>query len=163
MLKKTLLTGISSLALLLLSTTSIADENSAPKSWVGGIDHLGLTVSNLNASKAFFTDVLGFKTLGNDPAYPAYFLSNNKITITLWRVKNDEKRAEFNRAENVGLHHLALSVESIKKLSELHTHLKMQNNIIIEFAPENLGKGPTQHMMIREPSGNRIEFIARGN
>ncbi len=156
MLKQKLLLSLSSL--LLLSASAIADTN-----WVGGVDHLGLTVSNLDASKAFFTDVLGFKTLGNDPAYPAYFLSNNKITITLWRVKNDEKRVEFNRAENVGLHHLALSVESIKKLSELHTHLKMQNNIIIEFAPENLGNGPTQHMMIREPSGNRIEFIARGN
>ncbi|QCU73641.1 MULTISPECIES: VOC family protein [Pseudoalteromonas] len=156
MLKQKLLLSLSSL--LLLSASAIADTN-----WVGGVDHLGLTVSNLDASKAFFTDVLGFKTLGNDPAYPAYFLSNNKITITLWRVKNDAKRVEFNRAENVGLHHLALSVESIKKLSELHEHLKMQNNIIIEFAPENLGSGPTQHMMIREPSGNRIEFIARGN
>lgn len=156
MLKQKLLLSLSSL--LLLSASAIADTN-----WVGGVDHLGLTVSNLDASKAFFTDVLGFKTLGNDPAYPAYFLSNNKITITLWRVKNDAKRVEFNRAENVGLHHLALSVESIKKLSELHKHLKMQNNIIIEFAPENLGSGPTQHMMIREPSGNRIEFIARGN
>lgn len=156
MLKQKLLLSLSSL--LLLSASAIADTN-----WVGGVDHLGLTVSNLDASKAFFTDVLGFKTLGNDPAYPAYFLSNNKITITLWRVKNDAKRVELNRAENVGLHHLALSVESIKKLSELHEHLKMQNNIIIEFAPENLGSGPTQHMMIREPSGNRIEFIARGN
>lgn len=156
MLKQKLLLSLSSL--LLLSASAIADTN-----WVGGVDHLGLTVSNLDASKAFFTDVLGFKTLGNDPAYPAYFLSNNKITITLWRVKNDAKRVGFNRAENVGLHHLALSVESIKKLSELHEHLKMQNNIIIEFAPENLGSGPTQHMMIREPSGNRIEFIARGN
>ncbi|MDC3213033.1 VOC family protein [Pseudoalteromonas distincta] len=156
MLKQKLLLSLSSL--LLLSASAIADTN-----WVGGVDHLGLTVSNLDASKAFFTDVLDFKTLGKDPAYPAYFLSNNKITITLWRVKNDAKRVEFNRAENVGLHHLALSVESIKKLSELHEHLKMQNNIIIEFAPENLGSGPTQHMMIREPSGNRIEFIARGN
>ncbi|MBH0076214.1 VOC family protein [Pseudoalteromonas sp. SWYJ118] len=161
MLKKTLLLSLS--PLLLLSASAIADTSKNVKNWVGGVDHLGLTVSNLDSSKVFFTDVLGFKVLGNDPTYPAYFLSNNKITITLWRVKNDDKRVEFNRAENVGLHHLALSVESIKKLSELHTHLKMQNNIIIEFAPENLGKGPTQHMMIREPSGNRIEFIARGN
>ncbi|MBH0035629.1 MAG: VOC family protein [Pseudoalteromonas sp.] len=161
MLKKTLLLSLS--PLLLLSASAISNTSQEVKSWVGGVDHLGLTVSNLDSSKVFFTDVLGFKTLGSDPTYPAYFLSNNKITITLWRVKNDEKRVEFNRAENVGLHHLALSVESIKKLSELHTHLKMQNNIIIEFAPENLGNGPTQHMMIREPSGNRIEFIARGN
>ncbi|MBH0030860.1 MULTISPECIES: VOC family protein [unclassified Pseudoalteromonas] len=161
MLKQKLLLSLS--PLLFLSASAIADTPKKIKNWVGGVDHLGLTVSNLDASEAFFTDVLGFKTLGNDPAYPAYFLSNNKITITLWRVKNDAKRVEFNRAENVGLHHLALSVESIKKLSELHEHLKMQNNIIIEFAPENLGSSPTQHMMIREPSGNRIEFIARGN
>ncbi|MBH0025749.1 VOC family protein [Pseudoalteromonas sp. SWN29] len=161
MLKNTLLLSLS--PLLLLSASAIADTSKNVKNWVGGVDHLGLTVSNLDSSKVFFTDVLGFKVLGNDPTYPAYFLSNNKITITLWRVKNDDKRVEFNRADNVGLHHLALSVESIKKLSELHEHLKMQNNIIIEFAPENLGKGPTQHMMIREPSGNRIEFIARGN
>lgn len=71
MLKQKLLLSLSSL--LLLSASAIADTN-----WVGGVDHLGLTVSNLDASKAFFTDVLGFKTLGNDPAYPAYFLSNNK-------------------------------------------------------------------------------------
>ncbi|KDC52923.1 VOC family protein [Pseudoalteromonas fuliginea] len=162
MLKKTLLASISSL--LLLSTTVIADvaPSSNVKNWVGGVDHLGLTVSDLDSSKVFFTDVLGFKVLGSDPSYPAYFLSNDKITITLWRVKNDEKRVEFNRAENVGLHHLALSVESIEKLAQLHDHLKTQNNIKIEFAPENLGKGPTKHMMIREPSGNRIEFIARG-
>ncbi|CAM3027699.1 VOC family protein [Pseudoalteromonas distincta] len=161
MLKNTLLLSLS--PLLLLSASAIADTSKDVKNWVGGVDHLGLTVSNLDSSKVFFTDVLGFKVLGNDPTYPAYFLSNNKITITLWRVKNDDKRVEFNRADNVGLHHLALSVESIEKLSELHEHLKIQNNITIEFAPENLGKGPTQHMMIREPSGNRIEFIARGN
>ena len=66
MLKQKLLLSLS--PLLLLSASAIADTN-----WVGGVDHLGLTVSNLDASKAFFTDVLGFKTLGNDPVYPAYF------------------------------------------------------------------------------------------
>ncbi|MBB1383992.1 VOC family protein [Pseudoalteromonas sp. SG45-5] len=161
MFKKTLLLSLS--PLLLLSVSAIADTPKDVKNWVGGVDHLGLTVSDLDSSQAFFTDVLGFKTLGSDSTYPAYFLSNNKITITLWRVKNDQKRVEFNRAENVGLHHLALSVESIEKLAQLHDHLKTQSNVKIEFAPENLGKGPTQHMMIREPSGNRIEFIARGN
>lgn len=131
MLKHTLL---SITPLLILSASAIAEPPNKVKNWVGGIDHLGLTVSDLNSSKAFFTDVLGFKVLGNDPTYPAYFLSNKKTTITLWRIKNNEKRVEFNRAENVGLHHLALSVESIEKLSKLHKHLKMQNNITIELS-----------------------------
>ena len=158
MLKHTLL---SITPLLILSASAIAEPSNKVKNWVGGIDHLGLTVSDLNSSKAFFTDVLGFKVMGNDATYPAYFLSNKKTIVTLWRVKNDEKRVAFNQSENVGLHHLALSVEQHRKLSKLHKHLKMQNNITIEFAPENLGKGPAQHMMIREHSGNRIEFIAR--
>ena len=158
MLKHTLL---SITPLLLLSTSAIADTPNKVKNWVGGIDHLGLTVSDLDSSKVFFTDVLGFKVMGNDATYPAYFLSNKKTIVTLWRVKNDEKRVAFNQSENVGLHHLALSIEKHRKLSKLHKHLKMQNNITIEFAPENLGKGPAHHMMIREHSGNRIEFIAR--
>ena len=116
MLKHTLL---SITPLLILSASAIAEPSNKVKNWVGGIDHLGLTVSDLNSSKAFFTDVLGFKVLGNDPTYPAYFLSNKKTTITLWRIKNNEKRVEFNRAKNVGLHHLALSVESIEKLNKL--------------------------------------------
>ena len=158
MLKHTLL---SITPLLILSASAIAEPSNKVKNWVGGIDHLGLTVSDLDSSKVFFTDVLGFKVVGNDATYPAYFLSNKKTIITLWRVKNDEKRVAFNQSENVGLHHLALSVEQHRKLSKLHKHLKMQNNIAIEFAPENLGKGPARQMMIREPSGNRIEFIAR--
>ncbi len=158
MLKHTLL---SITPLLLLSASAIADTPNKVKNWVGGVDHLGLTVSDLDSSKTFFTQVLGFKLLGGDKSYPAYFLSNSNITITLWKVKNDEKHVEFNRANNVGLHHLALSVKSIEKLAELYMHLKGKDNIKIEFAPEKLGKGPAQHMMIREPSGNRIEFIAR--
>ena len=32
------------------------------------------------------------------------------------------------------------------------------DDLVIEFGPELNGQGPTMHMMIREPSGNRIEF-----
>lgn len=33
--------------------------------------------------------------------------------------------------------------------------------LVIEFSPELLSNESTEHMMIREPSGNRIEFIHR--
>jgi len=45
MLKHTLL---SITPLLLLSTSAIADTPNKVKNWVGGIDHLGLTVSDLD-------------------------------------------------------------------------------------------------------------------
>ena len=139
------------------STTSVAKQASL----VGGVDHVGLAVSNLEDSKTFFTETLGFKVLGKDTSYPAYFLNNGSITITLWQTTNGEKAIPFNRKTNVGLHHLAFQVESLAKLNQLHETLQSAPKVTIEFAPENLGKGPTKHMMIREPSGNRLEFIHR--
>lgn len=78
--------------------------------------------------------------------------------MTLWQSKNAEKVVEFDRKNNVGLHHLALTVTSEETLEILHQRFKSMPNVVIEFGPEPNGKGPTLHMIIREPSGNRIEF-----
>ncbi|MBE0370705.1 VOC family protein [Pseudoalteromonas aurantia] len=128
---------------------------------IGGVNHVGLTVSDLELSKAFFVDQLGFKVNGHDTTYPAYFLSNEHVMVTLWQVVAPLSMQPFNRKNNVGLHHLAFNVSSVAQLNALHERFKTLKNMKIEFAPELLGKGPTQHMMIREPSGNRIEFIVR--
>lgn len=148
---------------LLLTTTLISSNISAAenKSPIGGVDHVGLTVSDLDASKQFFVDSLGFDELGKDPSYPAYFLNNGSITVTLWQTKNGDQATPFNRKNNVGLHHLAFQVETYEKLEQLHQALLKAPGVKVEFAPENLGRGPTKHMMIREPSGNRLEFIHR--
>jgi lactoylglutathione lyase len=45
-------------------------------------------------------------------------------------------------------------------LDGVYEKLKNTDGVTIEFAPENLGGGPTKHMMIPEPGGIRIEFIA---
>ncbi|PCJ16728.1 MAG: glyoxalase, partial [SAR86 cluster bacterium] len=62
---------------------------------------------------------------------------------------------------NVGLHHLALSIASFEELDALYEVLANTDGVVIEFSPEPLSGGPTKHMMIREPSGNRLEFIHR--
>ncbi|MBQ4833031.1 VOC family protein [Pseudoalteromonas sp. MMG010] len=163
MIKHRLFIAIASLLIFTSASTYAHPENTQENAnnGVKGVDHIGLTVSDLLASKTFFVDILGFNVLGEDTHYPAVFLSNSHITITLWQVKNTAQLVPFNRTNNVGLHHLALAVESLEKLNELYKRLAQQNNITIEFAPENMGSGPTKHMMITEPSGNRIEFITR--
>jgi len=72
-----------------------------------------------------------------------------------------EPTTAFNRKTNVGLHHLAFRVASFEALDELHARLLKAKNVRIEFAPELFYGGPARHMMIREPSGNRLEFIHR--
>ena len=123
-----------------------------------GVHHVGLTVSDLEASSRFFTSTLGWQQAGGNPDYPAVFVSDGTVMLTLWQTKNSAVVA-FNKDKNVGLHHLALRVASIDVLNALHKKL-VESGIKIEFAPELLREGPTQHMMCYEPSGNRIEFIA---
>lgn len=126
-----------------------------------GAHHIGLTVSKLEASAAFFTSLLGWKEVRRREDYPAIFVSDGQIMLTLWAIK-EEPAAEFNKNKNVGLHHLAFSIADEEKLNEVYAHLKAAG-VKIEFAPEPLGAGPARHMMCYDPSGIRIEFTWPGN
>lgn len=128
---------------------------------VFGIDHVGLAVTKLESSKDFFVDILGFKIKKHDPEYPAYFLNNGYTTVTLWRVEDPETAILFDRRKNVGLHHLAFAVSSFEILDALHERLASYEGVEIEFTPELSSGGPAKHMMLREPSGNRIELVHR--
>ena len=125
-----------------------------------GAHHIGLTVSKLEESANFFTSLLGWKEVRRNEEYPAIYVSDGNLMITLWAIK-EEPSIEFNKNKNVGLHHVAFHIEIEDALNTLHTQLK-NNGIKIEFAPEILGQGPAKHMMCYEPSGIRVEFIWLG-
>jgi catechol 2,3-dioxygenase-like lactoylglutathione lyase family enzyme len=126
-----------------------------------GANHIGLTVSRLEESAAFFISMLGWKEVRRNDEYPAIFVSDGSIMLTLWATK-EAPLTSFNRKSNVGLHHLALQVEDEASLHEIHERLK-NSGTPIEFAPELVRTGPAKHMMCYEPSGIRVEFIWRGN
>jgi catechol 2,3-dioxygenase-like lactoylglutathione lyase family enzyme len=126
-----------------------------------GAHHIGLTVSKLEESAGFFTSLLGWKEVKRNEEYPAIYVSDGSIMLSLWAIK-EEPSIQFNKNRNVGLHHVAFYVENEDALNTIHKHLA-NNGTIIEFAPEQLGKGPAKHMMCYEPSGIRVEFIWPGN
>ena len=125
-----------------------------------GVHHIGLTVSRLEESAAFFTDILGWKEVRRKDDYPAIFVSDGTTMVTLWKNK-EEPAALFDKNKNIGLHHVALAVESENSLTVTYEKL-VQSNVEIEFAPELLGQGPAKHMMFYEPSGIRVELIWAG-
>tara|TARA_R110002074_G_C12442313_1_gene657793 strand:+ start:398 stop:799 length:402 start_codon:yes stop_codon:yes gene_type:complete len=125
-----------------------------------GAHHIGLTVSKLEKSAAFFIEMLGWKEVKRNEAYPSIFVSDGKIMLTLWAVKKTSG-VPFDRKSNVGLHHLALHVSSETGLDQIYQRLT-ENNMVVEFSPELLGSGPAKHMMCFEPSGIRLEFIWPG-
>lgn len=144
-------------AMFLFTANLVAQETSQPVTV--GINHLGLAVKDLDRTAAFFTETLGWREAGGDPDYPSIFVTDGNAFVTLWRVEDPETAADFNRRKNVGLHHLAFTVGSLEALNALYGKLLETEGVRIEFAPEFMGQGPTTHMMIREPSGNRLEFI----
>jgi catechol 2,3-dioxygenase-like lactoylglutathione lyase family enzyme len=123
-----------------------------------GIDHVGLTVKDLDASRAFFVDCLGWKVIGGKPDYPSVFVSDGFGVLTLWRVGDPSTCIGFNRRTNIGLHHLALKVADRQVLDEVHAKVSTWPGVVVEFPPQLSGSGPKFHMMIEEPGGNRIEF-----
>ena len=124
-----------------------------------GVHHVGLTVTDLDASCAFFTGLLGWEKVGGNPDYPAVFVSDGSIMLTLWQAKEPQSAKPFDKNNNVGLHHLAIRVADLGTLNKIHQKLAAAENVVIEFAPEPLRNGPAMHMMCYEPGGIRIEFI----
>jgi Lactoylglutathione lyase and related lyases len=123
-----------------------------------GIDHLGLTVSNLAETRDFFINCLGWTQVGEKPDYPAAFVSDGRIMLTLWELKNKENGINFDRKTNVGLHHVAFRVGSQDALAEIFAKVSAWPGVAVEFAPEDLGAGPKRHTMVYEPGGIRLEF-----
>ena len=123
-----------------------------------GVDHVGLSVRDLESTRGFFCDCLGWRIVGERPDYPAAFVSDGHDIVTLWQVGAPDRAAAFDRHANVGLHHLALAVADRAGLDALHERVAQWPGVVVEFAPELSGKGPKIHFIIREPSGVRIEF-----
>ena len=127
-----------------------------------GINHLGLSVKNLEETTRFFVELLGWEESGRDLSYPRTAVTDGTIRLTLWQVDRDNPVVEFDRKRNIGLHHLALTVASEEDLSKLDKAVREWPGVEIEFAPELVGDGPRKHMIFYEPGGIRIEFIWQG-
>jgi len=137
---------------------TVTSEHSAIST--SGIHHLGLTVPDIKKTAKFFIEQLNFNKVGEKPDYPAIFVSDGSVMLTLWQVNDDQKMHTFDRKNNIGLHHFALKLDSHEQLNTLHQKFLLQDNIDIEFAPEALGDLPFKHMMCIIPGGIRLELIS---
>jgi len=122
-----------------------------------GIHHLGLTVPDIHKAKTFFIEALEFSQVGEVPDYPAVFVSDGSVMLTLWQAKVPATATPFDRHANIGLHHFALTV--VADLDELYKSLTLRDDVDIEFAPEALGDSGLKHMMCRVPGNIRLELI----
>ncbi len=128
-----------------------------------GAHHIGLTVPSIDTTRDFFVNVLEFKQVGERPEYPAYFVSDGTVFITLWQATDPDSAIPFDRKNNIGLHHLALKVTDIDTLNSIYQTLIKTEGVSIEFPPELSSGGPSQHLMAYIPGGIRLELMAPGS
>lgn len=127
-----------------------------------GLNHLGLTVRDLDKTTAFFVDVLGWEETARDPVYPRTTVTDGSARLTLWQADVSAPITSFDRKSNVGLHHVAFSVPSQAALNRLAGDIAAHAETVVEFMPEPMGSGPRQHMIFADPSGLRIELVWAG-
>jgi glyoxylase I family protein len=120
------------------------------------LDHIVLTVTDLERSRRFYSDVLGF-TIHTEPDYlgGAYFFVVGGVEITL--VKHDRTRPDDRFSEfRVGLDHLSFVAPDEQALHDLVARLRAANvatNGVEVYAPSR-----KRYVAFRDPDNIQLEY-----
>ena len=117
------------------------------------LDHLVLTVQNIEASSAFYTKVLGMKMVAFQGGRKAVVFGNQKINFHESGKELDPKAL----SPTPGSADLCFAAR--EPLSKVMSHLDLCGVKIIEGPVERTGAmGPMTSIYIRDPDQNLIEI-----
>ncbi len=111
------------------------------------VNHIGITVSNLEESVKFYRDIFDFEVIDKASAPGLTFMRVADITIGLYEApgykssENSKSRISFYVDEED-------FEDAVEELEE--------RNLQIAYGPENLRKGQT--VVFLDPDGNQIEL-----
>ncbi len=120
------------------------------------LGHLVLYVRDLERSRHFYRDVLGFSPLPiEETGFPAAAFSSGRTHHELLLIEVGEQAAPIPRGRRVGLYHFGLKVgttddELREALAVLHA-----NDIEVVGATDH---GVTHSLYLLDPDGNEIEL-----
>ncbi len=119
--------------------------------------HIGLNVTELDRSLAFYRDVLGFALIGEgkeEGRRYAFLGDGESLVLTLWQQAG--KGFDGDRA---GLHHLAFEADSIERVREYEQALRTYG---VDFAYEGVVAhregAASGGIFFHDPDGTRLEI-----
>lgn len=110
---------------------------------INGINHVTLSVQNLDSAFDFYRNTLGFRPFAKRRGKSAYFLSGDDWVVLV--------QAKRKHSEDASYAHLAFSVHP-KDFDALESKIRSSGAIIWQ---ENSSPGESLYFL--DPSGNRLE------
>ncbi|MBM3223753.1 MAG: glyoxalase [Candidatus Tectomicrobia bacterium] len=119
------------------------------------LGHVLLRVADVERSKAFYSGVLGFEVVEEDPAHGGVFMTLGEYghTLDLFPVENPAT-AQKLVPNRLGVHHFAFQVESYADLQDAYFTLKDHGIEEIQ-AVDHVSQ---QSIYFHDPDGNRVEI-----
>lgn len=125
-----------------------------------GLEHIDLSVADLQRSAAFYSSVLealGFARFEHPVGHVSW--SNGMLSITLRPCARDRARETFDRYR-IGLHHLALKLKDRNDVNELHDLLVREDYRVLDSPAEYSEYGPDYYaVFFEDPDGLKLEAV----
>ena len=114
---------------------------------IGGISHVGFRVADLDKTRAFYTDVLGFQQAFDQKD------AAGKPNLAVFKI-NEEQFLEFSPGAGDRFTHIAFLTDKLESLRQLIDTLGLS-------PPElRTGRDRTRNFSIKDPDGHRVEFVS---
>ncbi|GAA1226578.1 VOC family protein [Kitasatospora nipponensis] len=118
--------------------------------------HIGLNVTDLDRSRAFYQRVFGFEAVGEgadgDQRW-AFLGRDGAITVTLWQ----QSQGRFPTA-TPGLHHLAFQVDSVREVHDIEQELRaLDAEFTYEGVVPHREGASSGGIFFLDPDGIRLE------
>lgn len=119
--------------------------------------HIGLNVTDLDRSLAFYRDVLGFALIGEgkeEGRRYAFLGDGERLVLTLW-----QQASKVFEGDRAGLHHLAFEADSIDRVREYEQALRTYG---VDFAYDGVVAhregAASGGIFFHDPDGTRLEI-----
>ena len=118
------------------------------------LGHIQLRVADLERSKAFYRDVLGFRVAEQDPKHGDLFMTLGEDFHTLDMAPHESPETARGPARPLGVAHIAFQVASYEALGEAYRTL-LEHGVRIERAMDHVNQ---RSIYFADPDGNRLEI-----
>jgi catechol 2,3-dioxygenase len=118
------------------------------------LGHIQLRVADLERSKAFYRDVLGFRVAEQDPKHGDLFMTLGEDFHTLDMAQHENPETARGPGRQLGVAHIAFQVASYEALAEAYRTL-LEHGVGIQRAMDHVNQ---RSIYFLDPDGNRLEI-----